>query len=220
MTTLDWSLPFEMMCDASDYAIGSVLGQRKDKRLHVIYHASKVLDDAQINYTTIEKELLAIVYSFDKFRAYLVGSKTIVYTDHSAIKYLLSKKDAKPRLICWVILLQEFNFEIRDKKGSENYVADHLSRLERGVPVDNEPINDKFPDEQLWAAQDMSIPWFADIVNYLVANLMPPDLNYHQKKRFVAEVKDYMWDEPLLFRRYADGIVRRYDLEDEMVQVL
>ena len=95
----DWNLPFEIMCDASDYAVGAVLGQRKDKKIHAIYYASKTLDGAQVNYSTTEKELLAVVYAIDKFRQYLVGSKIIVYTYHSAIKYLLTKKDAKPRLI-------------------------------------------------------------------------------------------------------------------------
>ena len=79
------------MCDASDHAIGAVLGQRHDKLLHVIYYASHVLNDAQKNYTTTEKELLAVVYAIDKFRSYLVGSKVIVYTDHAALKYLLTK---------------------------------------------------------------------------------------------------------------------------------
>ena len=130
MCAPNWNLPFEIMCDASDYAIGAVLGQRKDKKLHVIYYASRTLNDAQLNYATTEKEMLAIVFAFDKFRAYLLGSKTIVYTDHSAIKYLMSKKESKPRLIRWVLLLQEFDLEILDKKGVENLVADHLSRLE------------------------------------------------------------------------------------------
>ena len=101
------------MCDASDYAVGAVLGQRKDKKPSAIYYASKVLDPAQANYTTTEKELLAIVFALDKFRSYLVGSQIIVYTDHAAIKYLLSKKNAKPRLIRWILLLQEFGLEIR-----------------------------------------------------------------------------------------------------------
>ncbi|KAM2671214.1 hypothetical protein EV1_007050 [Malus domestica] len=94
----DWSLPFELMCDASDYALGAVLGQRKDKRPHVIYYASRTLNDAQLNYSTTEKEL-AVVFALDKFRSYLIGTKVIIFTDHAALKYLLTKKEAKPRLI-------------------------------------------------------------------------------------------------------------------------
>ena len=105
MAAPNWEIPFELMCDASDYAVGAVLGQRRDKRLHVIYYASQMLNDAHINYTMTEKELLAIVFAFDHYRSYLVGSKAIVYTDHSAIKYLMAKKDAKPWLIRWVLLL-------------------------------------------------------------------------------------------------------------------
>ncbi|KAL4283068.1 hypothetical protein GQ457_16G022120 [Hibiscus cannabinus] len=119
----DWKLPFELMCDASDYAVGAVLGQRKGKIFHPIYYASKTLNDAQMNYTTTEKEMLAVIFAFDKFRSYLIGTKVIVHTDHSAIKYLLSKKDAKPRLIRWILLLQEFDIEIIDRKGTENQVG-------------------------------------------------------------------------------------------------
>ncbi|CAH9104590.1 unnamed protein product [Cuscuta epithymum] len=217
----DWTLPFELMCDASDFALGAVLGQRREKKLHVICYASRVLNDAQINYATTEKEFLAIVFALDKFRSYLVGSKVIVFTDHSALRYLLSKKDAKPRLIRWVLLLQEFDLEIRDKKGSENLVADHLSRLEHTQAVIPEkPINDEFPDEGLWAIDKSIVPWFADYVNFLVSNIVPQDLSYHQKKKFFADVKHYMWDDPLLFKRCADGIVRRCVPEEEMVQIL
>nr|GFA13817.1 reverse transcriptase domain-containing protein [Tanacetum cinerariifolium] len=127
---LDWNLPFELMCDASDFAIGVILGQQKTKHFQPIHYASKTMTEAQIHYTTTEKEMLAVVYAFEKFQPYLVLSKSIVYTDHSALKYLLSKQDAKPRLIRWVLLLQEFDIIIRDKKGMKNLAADHLSRLE------------------------------------------------------------------------------------------
>jgi hypothetical protein len=113
----DWSQPFEIMCDASDYAVGAVLGQRKEGRIHTVYYASKTLNGAQLNYATTEKELLAVVFAFEKFRSYIVNLKVIVYTDHAAIKYLLAKKEAKPRLIRRILLLQELDVEIRDKKG-------------------------------------------------------------------------------------------------------
>ena len=111
----NWDLPFEIMCDASDYAVGAVLGQRIDKKPTAIWYASKTLAEAQMNYTTTEKELLAVVYALEKFRPYILGSKIVIYTDHAALKYLFSKKEAKPRLIRWVLLLQEFDLEIKAK---------------------------------------------------------------------------------------------------------
>ncbi|GKC33768.1 reverse transcriptase domain-containing protein [Tanacetum coccineum] len=109
------------------------------------------MTEAQAHYTTTEKELLAVVYAFEKFRSYLVLSKSIVYTDHSAIKYLFAKKDAKPRLMRWILLLQEFDVVIRDKKGAENLAADHLSRLENPHQdkLENKEITETFPLETL-----------------------------------------------------------------------
>ncbi|XP_021743097.1 uncharacterized protein LOC110709193 [Chenopodium quinoa] len=217
----NWELPFELMCDASDYAVGSVLGQRKDKKLHAIYYTSKTLDEAQRNYTTTEKELLAIVHAIEKFRSYLVGSKVIVFTDHAALKYLLSKKDTKPRLIRWVLLLQDYDIEIRDKKGAENVVADHLSRL---PIVEGEiealPIDDSFPDDQLFAIIQAPAPWFADIVNYLACSILPPDLTYQQKRKFLHDVRQYFWDDPLLFKQGVDGLFRRCVPDDEIHEVI
>jgi len=94
----DWKLPFAIMCDASDFAVGDVLGQAKDKKHYAISYASKTLSGPQLNYATNEKELLAIVFAIDKFRSYLLGAKVIVYTDHAALNYLFTTKDAKPRL--------------------------------------------------------------------------------------------------------------------------
>nr|GFA21625.1 reverse transcriptase domain-containing protein [Tanacetum cinerariifolium] len=114
LIALDWDLPFELMCDASDFAICAILRQQKSKHFQPIHYASKTMTDAQAHYTTKEKELLAVVYAFEKFRSYLILSKSIVYTDHSALKYLFNKQDAKPRLLRWVLLLQEFDIIIRD----------------------------------------------------------------------------------------------------------
>ena len=138
------------MCDASDYAVGVVLRQRLDKTFHAIYYASKVLNEAQMNYATTEKEMLAIVFTLEKFRPYLVGSRVVIFTDHAAIKHLLTKADSKPRLIRWVLLIQEFDIVIKDKKGSENVVADHLSQLNNEEVTKEEPeIKEEFPNEFL-----------------------------------------------------------------------
>jgi hypothetical protein len=102
----DWHLPFKIMCDASDYVVGVVLGQSKDKKQYAIFYASKTLNGPQLNYTTMEKELLAVAFAIEKFRSYLVGAKVIIYIDHAALKYLLTKKDAKPHLIWRILLLQ------------------------------------------------------------------------------------------------------------------
>ena len=167
----NWQLPFEVMCDASDLAVGAVLGQRAEGKPYVVYYASKTLNEAQRNYTTTEKELLAVVYALDKFRAYLIGSDIVIFTDHSALKYLLTKQNAKARLIRWVLLLQEFNLQIRDKKGVENVVADHLSRLTIAHNTHNPPIYDEFPEESLLTVD--SAPWFAHIATFLVTGELP-----------------------------------------------
>ncbi|GJY77363.1 reverse transcriptase domain-containing protein [Tanacetum coccineum] len=138
---------------------------------------SKTMTDAQAHYTTTEKELLAVVYAFEKFWPYLVLSKTILYTDHSALKYLLAKQDAKPRLLRWILLLQEFEVIIHDKKGAENLSTDHLSRLENSHHGDLEKkeIMETFPLETLEMISfhgDSNTPWYADIANYHVGNFI------------------------------------------------
>ncbi|GJS53838.1 reverse transcriptase domain-containing protein [Tanacetum coccineum] len=221
----DWDLPFEIMCDASDYAVGAVLGQRKTKHFQPIHYASKTMTDAQAHYTTTEKELLAVVYAFEKFRPYLVLSKTIVYTDHSALKYLLAKQDDKPRLLRWILLLQEFDVIIRDKKGAENLAADHLSRLENPHEGDLEKkeINETFPLETLGiisSHNDSSTSWFADIANYHAGNFVVKGMSSQQKKKFFKDVKYYFWDDPYLFKICVDQVIRRCVHGLEAVDIL
>jgi hypothetical protein len=134
---------------------------------------------------------LAVVFALDKFRSYLLGSKVLVYSDHAALKYLLSKKDAKSRLIRWIMLLQEFDIEIRDKKGSENVVADHLSRLTVDFNEDAVPVAETFLDEQLMHISQTPAPWFADIVNYLVTGQMPSHSTRLDRSKFLAGVKHF-----------------------------
>ena len=231
----DWDLPFEIMCDASDFAVGAVLGQKKDGKTHVIYYASQTLNDAQMRYATTEKEMLAIVFAFEKFRSYLVGSKVIVYTDHAALRHLLAKKDAKPRLLRWILLLQEFDLEIRDKPGIENGVADHLSRLriEGGIPIDEglreehvlaimsvvAVIETGKKIEEVKAAEEKG-PWYADLVNYLATGKEPLGLAGYEKKKFYKDLKRYYWDEPYLYTLCKDQIYRRVVAEEEVEGIL
>ncbi|PKA47724.1 RNA-directed DNA polymerase like [Apostasia shenzhenica] len=215
-----WGEPFELMCDASDYALGAILGQRIDNKSHVIHYASHTLNEAQLNYTVTEKEFLAVVFAFEKFRSYLLGSQVIIYTDHSALKYLLSKKDAKPRLLRWILLLQEFDCEIRDRKGSTNLVADHLSRITTDDHKENQntEILEQFPDEHLFLID--SSPWYADIVNYLVTREIPSHWTKQDKSYFMSMVKFYYWDDPYLFKYCNDQIFRRCIPNNEIKIIL
>ncbi|KAH9651058.1 Endonuclease [Citrus sinensis] len=210
-----------------DHSVGAVLGQMKDKVFHSIYYASKTFTPTQINYTTTEKELLAVYFTFDKFRACVVGTKVTVYTDHTAIKYLISKKDAKPRLISWILLLQEFDLEIKDRKGTENQVADHLSWLEADTStLTRKGITETFPDEQLLVVQQAQMlqqsesPWYAGFANYLVSGLLPPKLKFQEKKKFLHDVRSYQWDYPHLYKLCSDQVIRRCVVAEEIPHIL
>ncbi|GJT67297.1 reverse transcriptase domain-containing protein [Tanacetum coccineum] len=221
----NWDQPFEIMCDASDYAIGAVLGQRIEKHFRPIHYASKTMTEAETNYTTTEKEMLAVVYAFEKFRSYLIMNKSVVYTDHSALKYLFNKKDAKARLLRWVLLLQEFDFKVIDTKGAENYAADHLSRLENPYEnvFDPKEINETFPLETLnmvTSHDDQNTPWFADIANYHAGNFLIKGMSTQQKRKFFKDIKHYFWDDPYLFRTCADQIIRRCVFGQEALEIL
>nr|GFC09835.1 reverse transcriptase domain-containing protein [Tanacetum cinerariifolium] len=187
------------MCDANDYAVGAVLGQRIEKHFRPIHYASKTMNQAEANYTTTEKEMLAVVYAFEKFHSYLIMNKSIVYTDHSTLKYLFAKKDAKARLLRWILLLQEFDFKVIDTCGAENYATDHLLRLENPYEniFDPKEINETFPLK-------LSI-------RLLIKT---------QKKKFFKDARHYFWDDSYLFRTCADQIIRRCVAGKEAIDIL
>nr|GEX46474.1 reverse transcriptase domain-containing protein [Tanacetum cinerariifolium] len=195
----DWDLPFDIMCDASDFAVGAVLGKRKTKHFQPINYAIKTMADAQAHYTTTEKELLAMI--------------------------LLAKQDVKLRLLRWILLLQEFDVIIHDKKGAENLAADHLSRLENPHQDDleNKEINRTFPLETLGMISyrsDSSTLCFADIANYHARNFVVKGMSSQRNKKFFKDVKHYFWDDPYLFRIYADQMIRRCVYDQKAIDIL
>nr|GEZ78865.1 reverse transcriptase domain-containing protein [Tanacetum cinerariifolium] len=207
-----WDLPFEIMCDASDFAISAVLGKRQEKHFRPIHYASKTMTEAESNYTTTKKEMLIVVYAFEKFWSYLIMNKSIVYTDHSAHKYLFAKKDSKARLLCWVLLLQQFTFKVIDTKGAKNLAADHLSRLENPHQnvLDTKEINESFPLETLNMVSsrgNSSNSSFFDFANYHEGNFVVKGMSSQQKNKFFKDVKHYFWDDPFLFKICVDQVI-------------
>nr|GFA92101.1 reverse transcriptase domain-containing protein [Tanacetum cinerariifolium] len=182
------------------------------------------MNQAEANYTTTEKEMLAVVYAFEKFRSYLIMNKSIVYTDHSALKYLFAKKDAKARLLLWILLLKEFDFKVIDTRGAENYATDYLSRLENPYKnvFDPKEINETFPLKSLnkVAHKDPSTPWFADLANYHAGNFIIKGMTSQQRQKFFKDARHYFWDDPYLFRTCADQIIRRCVAGKEAIYIL
>nr|GEW48335.1 reverse transcriptase domain-containing protein [Tanacetum cinerariifolium] len=179
----DWDMPFELMCYASDFAIGAVLGQCKEKHFRPIHYASKTMTEAESNYTTTEKEMLAV-------------------------------KDAKARLLCWVLLLQEFTFKVINTKRAEKLAVDHLSRLENPHQnvLDPKEINESFPFETLNLVStrvNSSTPWFVALANYHAGNFVVKGMSSQQKNKFFKDVKHYFLDDPFLFKICADQVIRR-----------
>ncbi|GJW45500.1 reverse transcriptase domain-containing protein [Tanacetum coccineum] len=204
---------------------GAVLGQHHEKYFRPIHYASKTMNEAESHYTTTEKEMLAVVYAFEKFRSYLILNKIIVYTDHSALKYLFAKKDSKARLLRWVLLLQEFKFKVIDRKGAENLAADHLSQLENSYEnvLDPKEINETFPLKTLNMVTfcgDSSASWFADFANYHAGNFIVKRMSSQQKNKFFKDVKHYFLDNPYLFKICADQMIRRCVAGQEAVDIL
>jgi hypothetical protein len=166
----NWSLPFHICTDASDTALGAVLGQRENQIPYAIYFVSKNLSPTEVNYMVTEKELLAVVHAINKFRHYITGYQAFVHTNHSTIRFLMKKPVTNPRVTRWILFLQEFDINIIDRHGKDNLVADFLSRM---IHLgDNALVEDTFPDENLFSISRFTL-WYADVANYLVTGKMP-----------------------------------------------
>nr|GEV05364.1 reverse transcriptase domain-containing protein [Tanacetum cinerariifolium] len=192
----NWDMPFELMCDASDFAIGAVLGQRQDKHFRPIHYTSKTMTEAESKYTTTKKEMLAVVYAFEKFQSCLILNNSI-----------------------------EFTFKVIDTKGTKNLAAEHLSRLENPHQnvLDPKEINESFPLETLNMVSthgNQSTSWFPDFANYHAGNFIVKGMSSQQKSKFFKDVKHYFWDDPHLFKICADQIIKRCVSGQEAVDIL
>ncbi|KAF8081496.1 hypothetical protein N665_0883s0008 [Sinapis alba] len=199
----DWDLSFEIMCDASDYAVGAVLGQKKDKKTHVIYYASRTLDDAQMKYATTEKELLVIVYAFEKFRSYLVGSRfDLEIKDKPGVENGVADHLSRLRVECGI--------PIDEGLPEEQIMAIRavVTAWETGRKLEEIKVTDE------------KEPWYADLVNYLACGKEPLGLQGYAKKKFYKDVKRYFWDEPYLYILCRDQIYRRVVAEEEVEGIL
>lgn len=210
-------MPFQISSDASDIAIGAVLGQEEDKKPYAIYYINKSLSPAELNYTVTEKEFLAVIHAINKFRHYITGYPVILYTDHSAIKYLANKPITNGRITRWLILLQEFDITINDRPGKENPVADFLSRMPK--PIDAATVEDQFPDEHLFAVT-IQTPWYADVADYLAVGKLPKHLTPNERKQIVQKSARFWWIGGYLFHIGADMHIRRCVPEDEIFDIL
>nr|GEW59366.1 reverse transcriptase domain-containing protein [Tanacetum cinerariifolium] len=185
----DWDMPFELMCDASDFDIGAVLGQRQDKHFRIIHYASKTMTEAKSNYTTTEKEMLAVVYAFEKFWSYLIMNKSIVYLDHFVLKYLFAKKNSKARLLCWVLLLQEFAFKEKTKRLHDSKIKDHVFNIDDRVLLFNSRLKIFFGKLKSRWSGPFTI---SHVYPYGTVELAQPDgpnfkVNGHRLKHYFGE---------------------------------
>ncbi|GJY49203.1 hypothetical protein Tco_0439159 [Tanacetum coccineum] len=184
--------------------------------MHILSLTAKNVTSWLKNELCLDKRLQSrtygVVCAFDKL--ILSGlAKTIMHADHSALRHLFKKQDSKPRLIHWIFLLQEFDIEIKDRKGIENVAADHLSRIENDETSDDSEVDDNFPGETLMEINTEDEPWFADFANYLASNIIPKGMTYQQKNKFFSYIKHYFWEEPYLFKVCSDGMIRRCILD-------
>ena len=194
------------------------LRQVEDRLPYVIYLISKNLSKVELNYTVIEKELLVIVYSSNKFKHYITLYQAFVHTSHAIIKYLMNKSDVNARIIRWLLLLQQFDLTLIEKPRKENVVAIFLSILT--LPAsDEEMVDDQLLDEHLFSISVLS-PWFSNIANYMVVVRFPPNLSSKEKRKIVRKSFPFTWIGGNHFRLGLDQILRRCVREEEVFDIL
>eukprot|EP00253_Pinus_taeda_P028250 PITA_28250 len=207
----------EISSDASDTAIGAVLGREEDRKPYAIYYISKKISLAELNYTVTENEFLAVIHAVNKFRHYITRYPVILYTDHSAIKYLANKPITNGRITRWLILLQEFDITIKDRSRKENLVADFLLRMPK--PADAAAVEDQFLDEHLFSVA-VQTPWYVDVSNYLTVGKLPKHLTPNEQNQIVQRSTRFSWIGGYLFHTGADMHIRRCIREDEIFDIL
>ena len=220
----DWSKEFHVTIDASGWCLGAILWQQgEDRTEYPIYYASRQMSLAERKYTTTEREALAVVYACKKFRHYLLGYKIVFHTDHDSLKYLVNKPDLSGRIARWILLLQEFNYEVVVKPGKANANADYLSRLRGPEAVSdiNSPFPDEFPDEtEVFHISGLEESDYSEIIQYLTQGKYPDGFNREEKMVFQNTVAPFTLIRGVLFRMGPDDQLRRCLEEPERKQVM
>ena len=204
----DWNCPFHLYCDASAVAVGVALCQPANDggSDHPIAFASRQLSAAERNYTTTERECLAMIFALKKFRHYLLMNKVVFFVDHMAIRYLVNKPELSGRLARWVLLLSEFDYTVHYKPGRMHRQADHLSRLSMEQSPDN--INDEFPDASLFAVKKVP-SWYAHIAEFLSTHQFPEGMDKNERRKIRVNSTHFVLISGKLYRKGIDGVLRR-----------
>ena len=202
---VDWKLEFHIHTDASDIAVGAMLAQNPTgKTYQPIAYTSRLLSKAEKNYTTTEKEALAMAYAVNKFRHYLLGNKFIFYVDHFALQYLVNKPQVLSRLAPWLLLFLEFDFKVIYKPSKIHGVADALSCNEGAEPATG--ILDQTTNAQLFSMQPN---WIHPIIDYLQTGTFPPSMTKEARKRLAYRAIPFQLVQGKLYQQGKDSKLRQ-----------
>jgi hypothetical protein len=213
----NWTLPFHISINASNTAIGGVLGQKEDQQSYVIYFVSKNLSLAEINYIVTKKEFLVVFHVINKFHYYITGYEVFLHTDHFFIRFLMNKPITNGRVTRWLLLLQEFNITMLDRPRKENLAANFLSQIKN--EDDDIPIDDSFPDEHIFSLS-INTPCFSNMEKYLATRKLPSHLSPHEKRKIIMQSDNYSWVFHEIFLTGPDLIIHRCFQEDEVPEII